>query len=218
MKGRKGNRALRERRKDPASRSRQPRKPSAVAAAELRAAEAERRAAQFAATQTTFAMPPFMAEERAYAGAAGAWRFYEPLLKERNFWQPQFIATFAGFCIYYDEFLAADREVKAKGWGVEGKSTSGGARFWSNPAVDVRDHAFARIMELSSRFGFTTLDLAKLERESAAASSSRLPAPKPAGAELPLDQSAESEPATTGPGGPGALSAFDSVPPGGRPN
>jgi phage terminase small subunit len=202
---------MRLRRKDPATRNRKPSKPSRVTAAEQRAALAQERAQQFANTQKTLAMPPFMATDRQYQGAAGVWRFYEPMLRERNFWQPQFVAPFAGFCIYYDEFIAADREVKKNGWGVQGKSTSGGKRYWTNPAVAVRDHAYSRVLELSTRFGFTTLDLSKLERESAAAASSRMPTADRT--ELPLEGAEAAPPQPSGPAGPGALSAFDTAPP-----
>lgn len=224
MRGRKGNADLAAAKVDPARRTRRSRSRKAIDAAEQRAAAAQERAQQFATDQAAVRMPPFMNDPQ-YAGAAAIWRYHEPLLKERNFWEPQFIAPFTGFCIYYDEFLAADREVKAKGWGVEGKSTSGGDRFWRNPAVDVRDHAFARVMELSARYAFTPLDLYKLERESAAAGTGRgasSPAkPRDAG-ELPLPGSGEDaaiqDAARSSAGGPGALTAFDSEPPAGRPN
>lgn len=213
MKGRKGDASLRAAKTDPARRTRRSRSRKAVEAAEQRALDAQERAKQFATEQTSTVMPPFMADPQ-YAGAAAIWRYHEPLLRERNFWEPQFIGPFTGFCIYYDEFLAADREVKAKGFGVEGKSTSGGSRFWKNPAVDVRDHAFARVMELSARYAFTPLDLYKLERESAAADSGR-------GRRVPHQPGqsdllpSETEPRTDAPhvSGPGALTAFDSEPP-----
>jgi len=214
MKGRKGDASLRAAKTDPARRTRRSRNRRAVEAAEQRALDAQERAKQFATDQATTVMPPFMADPQ-YAGAAAIWRFHEPLLRERNFWEPQFIAPFTGFCIYYDEFLAADREVKAKGFGIEGKSTSGGNRFWKNPAVDVRDHAFARVMELSGRYAFTPLDLYKLERESAAAGSGR-------GGRVPLQPgqsellpAAETDVRSDAPhaSGPGALTAFDSEPP-----
>jgi phage terminase small subunit len=193
MKGRKANQRLRDRKTDPAKRLK---RPSAVAAAKTKRARkltpqeqtdqraelAQKRAEHFAALQKSVVMPDFFADVQ-YAGAAAIWSHFEPLLQERNFWSSAFIVPFTGFCIYADEFLAADREVKAKGWGVEGKSTSGGNRFWRNPAVDVRDHAFNRVLDLSSRFGFTSIDLYKLEREAAAAGATpgrRLPAP-PAG-------------------------------------
>ena len=163
-----------------------------------------------------------MANDPQYAGAKAIWEFHAPLLRDRNFWEPEFIAPFTGFCIYYDEFLAADREVKDKGWGVEGKSTNGGNRFWRNPAVDVRDHAFSRVMELSARYAFTPMDMYRLERESAAANmgGKRPPAPgaTPApplattdggGEQLSLEAAA-AESAT---GGPGSLTKFDSTPP-----
>jgi len=213
MKGRKGDASLRQAKTDPARRTRRSRNRKAVEAAEQRALDAQERAKQFATDQAATVMPPFMSDPQ-YAGAAAIWRFHEPLLRERNFWEPQFIAPFTGFCIYYDEFLAADREVKAKGFGIEGKSTSGGNRFWKNPAVDVRDHAFARVMELSARYAFTPLDLYKLERESAAAGSSGRGRQHTPGQNelLPAEpDDARSEPAHAS--GPGALTAFDSEPP-----
>jgi len=221
-RGRKPNRALREAKTDPAKRRKvapapapkRARKLTPVELAEQRASLAQQRAQQFVAGQKTAAMPDFFASDAQYAGAAAIWAMYEPLLRERHFWEPQFVVAFTGFCVYADEFLAADREVKAKGWGVEGKSTSGGNRFWKNPAVDVRDHAFARVLELSARFGFTTVDLYKLERESAAAVSSRPQRPGDPGAgdeqQLPLADQAQDAPAAAG---PGALTAFDSAPP-----
>ena len=219
MKGKKGNRAVRDGKVDPARRRRRTRKQTAVAAAEERAQRAQVRAAEFAAGRKSAEMPGFMVVDPQYAGAAAIWRYHEPLLKERNFWGPEFIAPFTGFCIYYDEFLAADREVKIKGWGVEGKSTSGGDRFWKNPAVDVRDHAFSRVMELSQRYAFTPLDLYKLERESAAAASTRSGggrhAPDVPANKLPLDQSGVEQDNAAGPGG---MTQFDSEPPAGLPN
>lgn len=211
MKGKKGNASVRKAKKDPAKRRSKQQK--AIEESDRRAEQARERAAQFAAGRSTAEMPPFMANDSQYAGAAAVWRYHEPLLKERNFWGPEFVAPFTGFCIYYDEFLAADREVKSKGWGVEGKSTSGGHRFWRNPAVDVRDHAFGRVMELSSRYAFTPLDLYKLERESAAATSARPGSRDRQADELPLDQEQSKHS-----GGPGALATFDSDPPPGRVN
>jgi phage terminase small subunit len=226
MKGRKGNRAAREKKTDPARRRKVlAAKPTttrkALQATELRATLAQARAQQFAATAAAVELPPFMANDPQYAGAKAIWEFHAPLLRDRNFWEPEFIAPFTGFCIYYDEFLAADREVKDKGWGVEGKSTNGGNRFWRNPAVDVRDHAFSRVMELSSRYAFTPMDMYRLERESAAANMggkrapppSATPAPPPAaGEQLPLEAAA-----ADAAGGPGSMVKFDGAPPG-RPN
>lgn len=216
MKGRKADPTSRSAKTDPAQRrTRQSRAAKAIAASEDRARAAAERAAAFANSNVSTDMPAFMREDPQYAGAAAIWRHHEPLLKERNFWEPNFIGPFTGFCIYYDEFIAADREVKQKGWGVEGKSTSGGQRFWRNPAVDVRDHAFGRVMELSSRYAFTPLDLYKLERESAAATGARGGrSPSEPGEQLPLT---ERQPADLS-RGPGALSQLDGEPPSGHLN
>lgn len=213
MKGRKAQPALSDAKVDPAKRARRTKAQKAIEAVEQRAQLARDRAAQFAAGQTDVTMPAFLTENPQYAGAAAVWRYHVDLLKQRNFWGPAFIGPFTGFCIYYDEFLAADREVKEKGWGVEGKSTSGGQRFWKNPAVEVRDHAFARVLELSTRYAFTPLDLYKLERESAAARGGRGP-----GEQLPLSDepaAASDQPLVSADDSfaPGAMTAFDGEPP-----
>lgn len=218
MKGRKGDPALAKAKTDPSTRKSKAQK--AAAAIDARVKLAEERAAQFAAKSSTAEMPAFMVDDKQYAGVAAIWRYHADLLNTRNFWGPAFVGPFTGFCIYYDEFLAADREVKSKGWGVEGTSTSGGQRFWRNPAVDVRDHAFARVMELSTRYGFTPLDMYKLERESAAAGGGRGAGASPPGGQLPLgkgDGDATEPPAPADPTtNPGAMAAFDSAPPPGH--
>ncbi|WP_296741416.1 P27 family phage terminase small subunit [Mesorhizobium sp.] len=221
MKGRKAQPQLQAAKADPAKRSRRTNAQKAIDAIEQRAQLAKERAAQFAVGQADVVMPAFMSENPQYAGAAAVWRYHVDLLKQRNFWGAAFIGPFTGFCIYYDEFLAADREVKQKGWGVEGRSTSGGQRFWKNPAVEVRDHAFARVMELSTRYAFTPLDLYKLERESAAAAGggNRPPAN---GGQLPLSEDESPSPSSVAASddtfGPGAMTAFDGEPPPGHYN
>lgn len=221
MKGRKADPALASAKTDPSRRRTKAQK--AADAIDARVKQAEQRAAQFAATSTSAEMPAFMADDPQYAGVAAVWRHHAELLKTRNFWGAAFIAPFTAFCIYYDEFIAADREVKAKGFGVEGKSTSGGQRFWRNPAIDVRDHAINRVMELSTRYGFTPLDMYKLERESAAAGGGRGAGAgaSSTGGQLPLgkgdgDAVEPPAPAADPTTNPGAMTAFDSAPPPGH--
>ncbi|WP_441268870.1 P27 family phage terminase small subunit [Bradyrhizobium sp. 215_C5_N1_2] len=134
------------------------------------------------------------------------------------------------FCIYAAEFVAANEEILTKGYSVMVKTISGDKMPRENPAVGRRDHAAKMTIDLSSKFGLSPQDRHRLlaagamhfDDDTLFGRAVQRPAATPA---TPEDVASESAPAAEPIPAPvaegsaiGSLSAFDSVPPGTKPN
>jgi phage terminase small subunit len=102
--------------------------------------------------------------------------------------------TFAMFCVYVADFIAAEDDILAKGYSVKVKTISGDLMPRENPSVARRDHAAKMILEMSRLFGLSKIDrlnISKLARgsdlESTLFNQPDRPAPKQA------DEVADSE-------------------------
>ena len=77
--------------------------------------------------------------------------------------------TFAMFCVYVAEFIAAEDDILASGYSVKVKTVSGDLMPRENPSVARRDHAAKMILEMSRLFGLSKIDrlnISKLARGS----------------------------------------------------
>jgi hypothetical protein len=109
------------------------------------------------------------------------------------------------------EFLIANEDIAKQGYAAKVKTVSGDRMWRENPSVARRETAMKFVMQLSERFGFTTLDQQKLLKEMAAHT------PGGPGPLFGNRDQAGSVPAGEEP--IGALDGMDSTPPAGsRPN
>lgn len=128
--------------------------------AERQRQESERIAGLMAAAPTANGdplAPPAFLDER-FAPALAIWREYAPKLAETNRLGDMHRHTFALFCVYMGEWVAANEEIAVKGPSQRIKNVSGSYREVDRPAVARRATAFAAVMELSEHFGFTPHD------------------------------------------------------------
>ena len=75
--------------------------------------------------------------------------------------------TFAMFCVYVGEFIAAEDDILSQGYSVKVKTISGDWMPRENPSVDRRNLAAKMILEMSSMFGLSQVDrlnISKLAR------------------------------------------------------
>lgn len=100
-------------------------------------------------------------------GAMQVWRELAPRLTQLNLLQDADRLTFAMFCVAYDTWLRACEQVRGADV-VRVKTVSGDHMMRLNPWGAIRDRAFSDCLELSTRFGLTPLDRAKLLRDRAA--------------------------------------------------
>lgn len=158
--------------------------------------------------------PPLFLDKR-FAAALAIWRDYAPRLVHFNLLHDLDRHTFALFCVYMGEWVAANEEILAKGYSVRVKTVSGSYMPRLNPNVGRRDEAAKQVLELSKRFGLTPLDRASLFRDK-----KDLPAGL-FGASLPQPAASNAAAAPAAPPAPeaiGGMDGFDSAPPGVRPN
>lgn len=154
--------------------------------------------------------PPAFLDER-FGPALAIWREYAPKLAETNRLGDMHRHTFALFCVYMGEWVAANEEIAAKGPSQRIKNVSGSFREVDRPAVARRATAFSAVMELSGHFGFTPHDEYALFKDQVGLGQLGLFGHKPAaGADPKPDQ-----PKTVSPSDDpiGALGRMDSAPP-----
>lgn len=186
-------------------------------------AEAERQAKLLAlprADETSDSPPAYLQDAR-LAPAMAVWREYAPRLDKLHLLARLDRHTFALFCVYAGEFVVANEDVLVKGYSTRVKTVSGDYMLRENPSVSRRDFAAKMVLDLSSKFGLTPSDRNKLLREGAM----QFDAETLFGRALPQAEApaAGAEPAPPAPpshdqAAIGSLSAFDSVPPGAKPN
>lgn len=104
-----------------------------------------------------FAPPKFLSDPL-LAAAQAVWRDLAPLLRSRALVGPRDRVMFASLCYWTGEFVTALDDIARNGYAIIGKSHAGHVRPWKNPSVDRRDTAYDYMLELSKRFGLTTLD------------------------------------------------------------
>ncbi|MGM4955680.1 P27 family phage terminase small subunit [Bradyrhizobium barranii] len=194
--------------------------------------EAERLAGMLVAvrTQTPSENKPGYLQDLRLKGASVMWDDYAPRLDRLHLLSQLDLHLFAMFCIYAAEFVAANEEILTKGYSVMVKTISGDKMPRENPAVGRRDHAAKMTIDLSSKFGLSPQDRHRLlaagamhfDDDTLFGRAVQRPAAAPA---TPEDDASESAPAAEPIPAPvaegsaiGSLSAFDSVPPGTKPN
>ncbi len=151
--------------------------------------------------------PPRFLDER-FGPALAIWRDYGPRLTRLNLVQDLDRYTFALFCIYMAEWVAANEEIERGGYSIRVKTVSGSYMPRLNPNVGRREEAAKQVLELSKRFGLTPIDRINLFKDKTG-----LPpglfgnmgdaSPKPA---APAAAASRPDPI-------GAMDAFDSEPP-----
>jgi P27 family predicted phage terminase small subunit len=102
--------------------------------------------------------PPALLNDGRLLPALTIWREYAPRLAKLNLFAPLDRHSFAIFCVYYADFVAAQADINANGFSRLVKTVSGDRMPRNNPAVDRRDTAVKFILEFSKRFGLTPLD------------------------------------------------------------
>jgi P27 family predicted phage terminase small subunit len=159
--------------------------------------------------------------------ASAMWDDYAPRLDRLHLLSQLDLQLFGMFCIYAAEFVAANEDVLAKGYSVMVKTISGDRMPRENPAVARRDFAAKMTIDLSSKFGLSPQDRHRLLAAGAmhfddetlfgrAVQRQAVPSANDTSESAPA---AEPIPAPIVEGSAiGSLSAFDSVPPGTKPN
>lgn len=187
-------------------------------------AEAERQAKLLAlprADDVSDAPPAYLADPR-LAPALAVWREYAPRLDKLHLLAQLDRHTFALFCVYAGEFVVACEDILVKGYSVRVKTVSGDYMPRENPSVSRRDFAAKMVLELSGKFGLTPADRNKLLRDGAM----QFDAETLFGRALPTSDAPAAGEIAPAPVAPmvhdaaaiGSLGAFDSAPPGGKPN
>lgn len=182
--------------------------------AERQRLETERLAGLMAAAPAAGAdplSPPAFLDER-FGPALAIWREYAPKLAATNRLGELHRHTFALFCVYMGEWVAANEEIVTKGATQRIKNVSGSYREVDRPAVSRRATAFAAVMELSEHFGFTPHDEYALMKDQVAMGQLGLfGGHKPAAGAAP--QPEQPAAATQADDPIGALGRMDSAPP-----
>lgn len=185
-------------------------------------AEAERLAKLLAAPRDaseTSDAPPAYLEDPRMAPAMAVWREYAPRLDKLHLLARLDRHTFALFCVYAGEFVAANEDILLRGYSVNVKTVSGDRMPRENPSVSRRDFAAKMILDLSSKFGLTPDDRNKLLRAGALQFDSETlfgrALPQNDAIEAPVVDAPLERPAVEG-SAIGSLASFDSVPPGAK--
>jgi P27 family predicted phage terminase small subunit len=173
--------------------------------------------------------PAYIGDER-MKPAMRVWEEYAPHLQRTRLLDSVDRHSFAIFCVYMAEFLAAHDDVLRNGYSTMVKTISKDRMPRENPAVSRRDNAVKVILEFSKRFGLTPLDRYALLKdqfgvrdwlpgaggEDDLLKRAQKPSDEKAGAApAPAPAPAPAAPAEADP--LGILNQFDSPPPG-RPN
>lgn len=186
-------------------------------------AEAERQAKLLALPREgdTSDAPPAYLEDPRLAPALAVWREYAPRLDKLHLLARLDRHTFALFCVYAGEFVVACEDILVKGYSTRVRTVSGDYMLRENPSVSRRDFAAKMVLDLSSKFGLTPADRNKLLRDGAL----QFDVETLFGRALPQGEAAPAG-ETAAPPAPvhhdaaaiGSLGAFDSPPPGAKPN
>lgn len=159
--------------------------------------------------------PPKFLDER-FPAALAVWRNLAPRLSETHRLAKLHRGTFAMFCVYYAEWVAANEDIAKHGFYQVVETVVGGAMERIRPIVKIREIAFANCMTLSSEFGLTPADEYALFRDQ------RLAAQNNADlfdeAETPEEPVAEASQEPVRRSIVGSLGAMDGIPPGQRAN
>jgi P27 family predicted phage terminase small subunit len=175
--------------------------------------------------------PPAYVNDKRMQPALAVWNEYAPQLSRSNLLDSVDRHSFAIFCVYMAEFLAAHDDILRNGYSKAVKTISKDVMLRENPAVSRRDAAVKFVMELSKRFGLTPLDRYALMKDQflvrdqlprrggegdlvdRAAAKAATPAPA-------QDDTPPAAPAAPAPEGDplGILNQFDSDPPPSRMN
>lgn len=159
--------------------------------------------------------------------ASAMWDDYAPRLDRLDLLSQLDLHLFGMFCIYAAEFVAANEDVLVKGYSVLVKTISGDKMPRENPSVARRDYAAKMTLDLSSKFGLSPQDRHRLLAAGAMHFDDEtlfgrvVQRTAPAAGENASEgaPAAEPIPAPVAEGSAiGSLSAFDSVPPGMKPN
>ncbi len=133
-------------------------------------AEAQRLARLLAdappASAGALAPPAFIADPRP-AAAQRFWVDHAEQLRQLGTLENLDRVTFAMFCVYVADFIAAEDDILTKGYSVSVKTISGDLMPRENPSVARRDHGAKMILEMSRLFGLSAVDrlnLSKLAR------------------------------------------------------
>ena len=123
--------------------------------AEARLAQAQDLAARFASATAKQDDPvslPFFFDE-AFAVEAEVWRIYAPQLVERNLFRETYRLLFAGYCVFYAQWLRATIHLAKNGEVVSVKFGTGSRRDVMSPWLDVQKSAWSEVVRLSEKFG-----------------------------------------------------------------
>jgi phage terminase small subunit len=138
--------------------------------AERAVAEAQRLARLLTDAPPAFAgalaPPAFIADPR-LAAAHRFWVDHAEQLRQLGTLENLDRMTFAMFCVYVADFIAAEDDILAKGYSVMVKTVSGDLMPRENPSVGRRDHAAKMVLEMSRLFGLSKIDrlnISKLAR------------------------------------------------------
>jgi phage terminase small subunit len=114
------------------------------------------------------APPAFITDPR-LAAAHRFWKDHAEQLRDLGTLERLDRFTFAMFCVYVADFIAAEDDILATGYSVMVKTVSGDKMPRENPSVARRDGAAKMILEMSRLFGLSKIDrlnLSKLARGS----------------------------------------------------
>ena len=152
---------------------------------------------------------PFFFDDR-FPLAAQVWRRFAPGLKDLNLLGPRHRLLFAGFCVFYAQWVHASENVAGKEI-VRIKGTNGAYREKLSPWLDLQRTAWAEVMRLSEEFGLSPAAGYSLMRDQAAALGGR--SSDLFGEGAPREQRPDkAAPAPVAP--PADMADFDSLPPG----
>lgn len=196
------------------------RRKGAVAA---RIAEAERVAQLLAAAPSDgddVLAPPAMLNDPLAAAALKVWQDYAPELRRTQRLGKIHRLSFAMFCVYMGEWIAACEDIRQNGYSQKVKAVAGGVMERMRPVVAWREMAYKNATDLGGLFGLTPREEYSLFRDQADAVSKnpglfdqRPQQAKPAAGE-------ETPAAPAAPSGSliGSLADLDSPPPGSSPH
>lgn len=217
--GRRKRKTKRELERAAAAPPRKSKQQRAIEAMERAAQRDARLFADASAQGDLQALPIFLTDAR-LAAAQQVWRDHAPRLDKLHLLSVLDRLAFAGYCLYAAEFVLANREIMDKGYTIMSTSTKGAPRPWTNPAAARRDHAFAQMLTLGEKFGFTPLDRHNLiakhvmrDDDQTLFGRARIPTSPPQQVEQPVTPQPAADDADDG-FGIGGLNQFDAPPPG----
>lgn len=211
MRGNKPNPAAQAARGNPGKRTKR------VEAALARGHELAERLAAETADHDPLALP-FFFDDR-FPLAAQVWRKFAPDLQDLNLLRPTHRLLFAGFCVFYAQWVHASENVAGNEI-VRVKGTNGAYREKMSPWLDLQRTAWAEVVRLSDEFGLSPAAGYSLMRDQAAALGGR--ASDLFGPGAPREPAAAAKPANLPADKPAPvaadMAAFDSQPPADRLN